>query len=51
MKKNKGFVPVQVNVEETLHTAFKSKCVEEKTPMKDKILELMQEWVENGDRE
>ena len=51
MKKNKEVVPIQISVRESLHIAFKSKCVEKKTPMKDKILELIQEWVEKGDRE
>ena len=53
MKKNKEFVPIQINVPEKLHANFKAKCAtsEDRPPMNRKILELMQEWVEKGDME
>ena len=46
-------VPMRLDVPKKLHGAFKAKCAtsEDRPPMNRKILELMQEWVEKGDRE
>ena len=41
-------IPMQIELEEEIHSAFKSRCAVEKVTMKAKAVELIEKWTKEG---